>query len=83
MRSKENMARISIDVSKELHKRLKARAALSGKTLQQLFLDAVGEVPEEEVWLYDPANKEIVERLKKSLEKKASADWNSIKHKYE
>lgn len=81
--AKENTSRISIDVTKEQHKRLKARAALSGKTLQQLILDSVGEIPEQELWLYDPANKEIVERLKKSLTKKATTDWKSIKHKYE
>ena len=72
--TKENMSRISIDVTKEQHRILKARAALSGKTLQQLILDSVGEIPEQELWLYDPANKELVERLKKSLKKKATVD---------
>lgn len=83
MRSKENMARISIDVTKEQHRKLKARAALSGKTLQQFFLDSVGEVPEQELWLYDPANKELIERLKKSFKEDSTVDWDSIKHKFE
>lgn len=83
MTGKENMARISIDVTKEQHKILKARAALSGKTLQQLFLDAVAEIPEQELWLYDPANKELVEKLKKSLKKEGIIDWDSIKHEFE
>lgn len=83
MSSRENMARISIDVTKEQHKVLKARAALSGKTLQQLFLDSIGEIPEQELWLYDPANKELVERIKNSFKKEATIDWDSIKHKFE
>ncbi len=47
------------------------------------LLDFVGEIPEHELWLYDPANKELVERLKKSLKQKATIDWDSIKHKFE
>jgi len=83
MNPKENKSRISLDVTKEQHKQLKARAALSGKTLQQLILDSVGEIPEQELWLYDPANKELVERLKNSFTQEATVEWDSIKHKFE
>ncbi len=79
MSARKNMARISIDVTKEQHRILKARAALSGKTLQQFILDSVGETPEQELWLYDPANKELVERLKNSFKKEATVNWDSIK----
>lgn len=83
MRSKEEMARISIDIPKETHKILKAQAALSGKTLQQLFLDAIGDVLEKELWLFDPANKGIVEQLKRGLQQEAKTDWESIKKNFE
>lgn len=45
--------------------------------------NTIDEIQERESWLYDPANKELVERLKKSLTKKATIDWDSIKHEYE
>lgn len=83
MRGKEEMARVSIDIPKEQHRILKAQAALSGKSLQQLFLDAISEVLEKELWLFDPANKEIVEQLKRGLQQEAKTDWESIKKNFE
>ena len=53
MDDKNNKVRISIDVSKEQHRIFKARAALSGKSLSQFFLDAVLNVPDNEAWLYE------------------------------
>lgn len=79
MSARKNMARISIDVTKEQHRLLKARAALDGKTLQQFILDSVGEIPEQELSLYDPVTKELVERLKNSFKKEATVNWDSIK----
>lgn len=50
---------------------------------EKIILEPVREIPEEERWLFDPKNKELVEELKKRLlEEKASINWNDIKHKY-
>lgn len=77
------MARISINIVKEQNKILEAKAPLSSKTIQQLVLDPLAEIPEQELWLYDLANQELVDRLKKSFQKEATIDWDSIKHKFE
>ena len=37
------------------------------------------EISENERWLFDPANKEILERLKESLKQEASFDLGSFK----
>ncbi len=37
------------------------------------------EISEEERWLFDPANKEILERLKESLKQEVSFDLGSFK----
>jgi hypothetical protein len=75
------MSRISIDVTKEQHRLLKAHAALRGKPLSQLVLDALGisTVPTEELWLFDPANKKLVDEIKKSLKETATIDLGSFK----
>ena len=79
MRDRTNMSRISIDIPKEQHRLLKARAALSGKTLTQLFLESVGEIPERELWLYDPKNKKLVDEIKQALKEEATIDLGSFK----
>ncbi len=41
--SDKKLARISIDVPLDIHKKLKARAALSGKTIRQILLEQIEE----------------------------------------
>lgn len=41
-----------------------------------IILEPVIEVPQEEKWLFDPQNKELVQRLKKALEQKADISIN-------
>lgn len=79
MSTRTNMSRISLDVTKEQHRVLKARAALSGKTLTQLFLEAIGQIPEQERWLYDPKNKELVDEIQQALQEEATIDLGSFK----
>ncbi len=78
MKDKKNMSRISLDVTKEQHRLLKARAALSGKTITQLFMEAIGVIPECELWLYDPANQKLVEDIKESLKDETRIDLGSF-----
>jgi len=83
MSTKENISHLLIDVRTEQYKILKTRAALCGKTLEQLILDAVDEITEQELWLFDPANKELTEQIKQSATNKDIVPWSSIKHKFE
>jgi uncharacterized protein (DUF1778 family) len=78
MKDKKNMSRISLDVTKEQHRLLKARAALSGKTITQLFMEAIGVIPEQELWLYDPANQKLVEDIQESLNDTTRVDLGSF-----
>lgn len=41
MSTKNELSRITIDIPKAEHKKLKARAALLGKSLKEIFLDAL------------------------------------------
>jgi hypothetical protein len=45
----------------------------------KIILEPIREIPDEERWLFDPANKEIVERLKRSLQQEGVNDWDTIK----
>jgi len=45
----------------------------------KIILEPVYEVPENERWLLEPKNKEILKRLKESLKQKASVDLGSFK----
>lgn len=78
MKDRGSMSRISLDVTKEQHRLLKARAALSGKTITQLFMEAIGVIPERELWLYDPANQKLVEEIKESLKDETRVNLGSF-----
>jgi len=41
MSTKNELSRLTIDIPKVLHKRLKTRAALSGKSMRDMVLDAL------------------------------------------
>ena len=45
----------------------------------KIILDPVKEIPENEAWLFEPRNKEILKRLKQALEKPATIDLGSFK----
>lgn len=47
----------------------------------KIVLEPVKEVPKEEEWLFDPANKEIVDYLKECLTQEATIDFSSLKKK--
>jgi hypothetical protein len=46
-----------------------------------LTLEQVKAVPKEEEWLFDPANKEIVNYLKECLQQEVIIDFSSLKKK--
>jgi hypothetical protein len=48
--------------------------------LSDLVLEALGiiTIPKEEVWLFDPANKKLVDEIKKSLKETATIDLGSF-----
>jgi predicted DNA-binding protein len=82
MSEKTNTIRVSLDMSNDYHKHLKAIAALQGKTIRQIILESIEKclftqitqekIAEHERWLYDPANKAIVEHIKEGLKQKAT-----------
>lgn len=41
MTAKDHMSRFTIDLPKEDHKRLKAEAALSGKSMREIVVDLI------------------------------------------
>jgi hypothetical protein len=45
----------------------------------KIILEPIKEIPQEELWLLDPANKEILDRLKKALNQEADIDLGSFK----
>ena len=53
---------------------IEAEAALEVRLLrsiQKMITDGLMEVSQEERWLFDPKNKEVVQELKKALQQKA------------
>lgn len=42
----------------------------------KIILEPVKEIPQEELWLFDPKNKAIVDELKKALKQKADRKIN-------
>ncbi len=79
MGTTQKKSRITLWVTEEKHAALKAPAARAGKTISQLLLEAVGEIPEDELWVYDPANKELVDEIKQALKEPATIDKGSFR----
>lgn len=44
-----------------------------------IILEPVQEIPEEEAWLFEPENKEVLNRIKESLTQDATIDLGSFK----
>lgn len=82
MSEKTTMTRVSLDLPADYHKQLKMVATLRGKTLRQIILESLDEfiskqvhhkeIPAHELWIYDPANKKIVEHIETGLKQKAT-----------
>lgn len=41
-------------------------------------MEAIGVIPERELWLYDPANQKLVEKIKESLRDETRIDLGSF-----
>ncbi len=69
--------RIVLTIPTEDYDRIQERAVAGGKTVKQLFQEAVT-VLLKEWWLYDPANKKLVAEIKQSLKEPATIDLGSF-----
>ena len=79
--------RISLDVTPGMHKTLKIYSTIQGKSLSQIIVEnmTIKEIPEEELWIYDPKNKELVAEIRESLKQSARGEtvsWDDIKHEF-
>ena len=45
---------------------------------EKIILEPIMEIPKEELWLFDPKNKVIVDELKEALKQKANIDKGSF-----
>lgn len=81
--------RVSLDMPSSYHEQLKILAIKRGQTLRELILESVdtfisdpsviGEIPEHERWVFDTANKHIVDHIKKSLKQKPTISRSFVK----
>lgn len=84
MSEKNAMARISIDIPAEFHKRLKAKAALSGQSMRQIILDYLiyldSECDSIDKCLYSShiPNKETIKAIKESRKRKDLIEADNI-----
>ncbi len=79
MNDKRNINRISIDVTEEQLRICQVCVALNGKSLAQFILDVVLDIPQDEMWLFEPQNKEALESLQKGLRQRGEKDGETIK----
>ncbi len=70
--------RITFTISSEQFGLVHERAVACGKTVEQLFQETLDFLLEE-LWLYDPANKELVAEIKQALREPATIDQGSFK----
>jgi hypothetical protein len=66
MRPKKNRSRIFLDLTPE--------TVFGQKTLFE-----AAQIPEHELWLYEPKNREFVEEIREALQEKATIDLGSFK----
>ena len=85
MDKKSDLSRITVDIPKVYHRKLKAMAAFQGKSMREIIIESLEghfkapqEIPEHELWIYNPANKEIVEHIKEALKQKATIKRGSF-----
>lgn len=77
MSTKNNISRIIIEISKEHHRRLKARAAVLGKSMRELVLEAL-EASQECIYSDHYPNKETLKPIKNIEEDKNLTEYKSI-----
>lgn len=61
MNTKNDLSRITIDIPKESHKRLKAMAAILGKSMREIIIESI----EEHLYGADSPNKATLAAIKK------------------
>jgi hypothetical protein len=64
-------SRNRITIPKTLAQELSQQLYKIYKKGETLILEPIKEVPKEELWLFDPKNKELVQELKSALKQKA------------
>lgn len=66
-------SRNRVTIPKEIAKKLAHLYKIYEKN-GNIILEPIIEVPQEEMWLFDPKNKTVVDELKKALKQKAHRD---------
>ncbi len=61
MNTKSDLSRITIDIPKKSHKRLKAMAAILGKSMREIIIESI----EERLYSADSPNKETLKAIEK------------------
>ncbi|OGB83916.1 hypothetical protein A3F66_02435 [candidate division TM6 bacterium RIFCSPHIGHO2_12_FULL_32_22] len=70
-------SRNRITIPKNIAKDLAKLYRISEKD-GKIILEPMHQIPKEEMWLFDPKNKEIVDKLKKALKQKATISRGSF-----
>ena len=66
MNTRNDLSRITIDIPKESHKRLKAMAAILGKSMREIIIESI----EEHLYGADSPNKDTLKTIEKVEKKK-------------
>lgn len=77
MENKNTLSRITIDITKEQHRRLKTKAAILGKSMREVVIEAL-EAYEECSYGNHYPNKETLKSLKNIEERKNLVEVESI-----
>ena len=82
MKKKQNLAKVDsrnrITINKKISKELDQVYKIYQKD-EKIILEQIQQISQNKQWLLDPKNKEILQRLKKSLEEKPTIDFDEFK----
>lgn len=87
MNNKNEVSRITLEIPKDYHIKLKTIAAVSGKSMREIIIKSIEEcfsllqIPKSDQWIYEP---QIVKEIKRRLEEsdEETVNWKDVKHKY-
>ena len=83
MRKKQDLVKVDsrnrITIPKNMSSGLQQVYKIYQKKDGNIILEPIQQIPEREKWLLDPKNKDILNRLKKSLEQEATIDFDEFK----
>ena len=79
MNADNGLSRITIDISKECHKRLKAMSAILGKSMREFVIESI----EERLYDSKTPNRKTVKAIKDSDKKKNLVEAKNAKDLFE